>query len=127
MGASRVRGTIILRRWYWEVVSKSFSRRRGWPPPDPPHRGEGICYCGNDSFQILIDLVVPKTDYTIALSFHIPCSGCIVRSSRIGPVLPTVDFNYELGSVPGKIGGIEAHRHLFTEMRVRKIFLKRAP
>ena len=127
MGACRVCGTIILRRWYWEVVSKSFSRRRGWPPLDPPHRGEGICYCGNDTFQILIDLVVPKTNYTIALGFDIPCSDCIVRFSRISTMLPAIDFNYELGSVPSKIGGIEAHRHLFTEMRVREIFLKRAP
>ncbi len=75
----------------------------------------------------MIYIGIPETDYTIFFGFQKSCFDRIVRLSGIGAVLAAIYFNYQLGSVPCKIGCVEAYRNLFAEMRFWKIFLKRTP
>ena len=77
---------------------------------------------GQHAFEIPVDFIVPKAKDMITLTFEKFCAPCIMRGALFHTVLAAINFDNQLCHVAGEIYGIGSHRHLFAEMRGRKIF-----
>jgi hypothetical protein len=127
VGVCRVCGTIIHLRLRWDVSFKSFSRRRGWPPPIPPHKGEGVSYDCQDAFHVLVDVAVPETKDAISFRFQKRRTVGIVSHPGACSVLAAINLNNQLGMMPCKISSVRSHRYLFAKMCVRETLAQRLP
>ena len=74
-------------------------------------------YCGKDSLEILIDVVIPKTQYSKSLSLEVVIAFGIMPRMEIEVMLTTIDFNNEIMSQTHEIDDIALQWGLTAEMK----------